>query len=105
MIVSGAVENYLEQLQPTSQAVFQEMEILANKEDFPIVGPQVGRLLAMLAQLQQAQSVFELGSGFGYSALWFAQAMPDTATVFFNGIRTIKPGPGARILRALRLNS
>lgn len=82
MIVSGAVENYLQKLQPTSQAVFQEMEQLANKEDFPIIGPQVGRLLAMLAQLQKARSVFELGSGFGYSGLWFAQALPDTATVF-----------------------
>ena len=44
-------------------------------QDFPIVGPQVGRLLQLLARSINARRVLELGSGFGYSGLWFALAV------------------------------
>ena len=41
----------------------------------PIVGPLVGRLLELCARLVRARRVLELGSGFGYSALWLARGM------------------------------
>ncbi|HEY3593783.1 MAG TPA: class I SAM-dependent methyltransferase, partial [Polyangiaceae bacterium] len=45
---------------------------------FPIVGPLVGRELIVLARAIGAKRVFELGSGYGYSALFFARAVgPD----------------------------
>lgn len=47
----------------------------AEEISFPIIGPTVGGLLAALAQLTGAERVFELGSGFGYSASWFARGM------------------------------
>ncbi|MGH9798559.1 MAG: O-methyltransferase, partial [Candidatus Polarisedimenticolia bacterium] len=48
---------------------------------FPIVGPLVGRLLQLLARGIGARSVFECGSGFGYSAAWFAPALPPGGRV------------------------
>ncbi len=48
---------------------------------FPIVGPLVGRLLFLLARSAGARSVFECGSGFGYSACWFARALPPGGRV------------------------
>ncbi len=51
------------------------METLAAERGFPIVGPQVGTLLSVLAQGIGARRVFEMGSGFGYSTLWFARAV------------------------------
>jgi predicted O-methyltransferase YrrM len=44
-------------------------------EGFPTVGPESGGVLRLLARLVDARDVFEFGSGFGYSASWFARGM------------------------------
>jgi predicted O-methyltransferase YrrM len=41
----------------------------------------VGRLLFILVQSMKARRVLELGSGYGYSALWFARALPGNGEV------------------------
>jgi caffeoyl-CoA O-methyltransferase len=51
------------------------MEALGEQRRFPIVGPVVGRHLEVLARGIGARRVFELGSGYGYSALFFARAV------------------------------
>jgi predicted O-methyltransferase YrrM len=55
--------------------VLDAMHREAAERNFPIVGPEVGRLLFQLARVSGARTVFELGSGFGYSTLWFARAV------------------------------
>ena len=80
-IVHPHIQNYLEQLTPASETVLQEMEERAAREAFPIVGPLVGRLLAVLARAINATRIFEMGSGFGYSGLWFASALPAEGQV------------------------
>jgi predicted O-methyltransferase YrrM len=57
------------------------MEELARERRFPIVGPLVGRKLMVLTQLIDARRIFELGSGYGYSALHFARAAGPQAEV------------------------
>jgi predicted O-methyltransferase YrrM len=57
--------------------VLIEMERQAAVRDFPIVGPLVGRTLCLLARSIGARRILELGSGFGYSAYWFARALPE----------------------------
>lgn len=52
-----------------------EMEREARARGFPIVGRNVGVTLEVLARAAGARRVFELGSGFGYSAWWFARAV------------------------------
>ncbi len=52
-----------------------EMEGYASDHGFPIIGPLVGRLLYQLALAVKARDVFEMGSGFGYSAYWFSLAL------------------------------
>ena len=76
-IVYPHIEKYLESLETTRDAVLVEMERQAQEQDFPIVGPLVGRMLSLLAKSIGARRVLELGSGFGYSAYWFARALPD----------------------------
>lgn len=71
------IERYLETLETTQDAVLAEMERQARVGDFPIVGPLVGRLLCLLARSIGARRILELGSGFGYSAYWFARALPE----------------------------
>ncbi|MBI4169308.1 MAG: O-methyltransferase [Acidobacteria bacterium] len=75
-IVNPAIEEYLGRVAPPSAGVLLEMERLASMRRFPIVGPLVGRLLFLLARATGARAIFECGSGFGYSAHWFAGAVP-----------------------------
>lgn len=77
-IVTPEIDRYLHELSNPRDPVLREMELLAHERQFPIVGPQVGRLLQLLAEGVKARRVIELGSGFGYSAYWFARAVgPD----------------------------
>ncbi len=76
-IVFPSIERYLEGLDGDRDTVLLEMEQLAAASDFPIVGPLVGRTLGLLARSIGARRVVELGSGFGYSALWFARSLPE----------------------------
>lgn len=80
-IVTPPVEDYLARALPSPDPVLREMEAEAEKEGFPIVGPQVGRLLELLARMVRARIVIELGSGFGYSAAWFLRGMDPKGTV------------------------
>jgi caffeoyl-CoA O-methyltransferase len=53
------------------------METIAGQTKFPIIGPAAGYFCYLIARLVKARSVFELGSGFGYSTAWFARAVRE----------------------------
>jgi predicted O-methyltransferase YrrM len=59
------------------------MEQLAARRNIPIVGPAVGRLLALLVELVGAKRIFEMGSAIGYSTIWMARAAGRGAEVFY----------------------
>ncbi len=74
--VDPAIENYMRGLlHQTDHPVLTEMEALAQKNNFPIIGRLVGTFLETLAKTINAHRVFEFGSGYGYSAYWFAKAV------------------------------
>ncbi len=78
-MVEPSIERYLSDLAAVDdEPVLLEMEELARSKDFPIVGRLCGRFLEVMARTAGAKRIFELGSGFGYSAYWFARATgPD----------------------------
>ena len=80
-IVNPEIEDYLRRLYDDGDPVRREMEELASQKKFPIVGPLVGRQLSLLARAIGAKRVFELGSGYGYSALFFAKAVGPSGIV------------------------
>ena len=58
--------------------VLLEMERLAKERGFPIIGRLCGRMLDVFVLGSGAKRIFEMGSGFGYSAYWFSRATgPD----------------------------
>ncbi len=81
---SEAVERYLYALLPRRDAVLAEMEAYAARHDVPIVGPAVGRLLALLVRISGARRIFEMGSAIGYSTLWLARAAGPRAEVYYS---------------------
>lgn len=80
-IVNPRIEGYLRELYEDDDPVRREMEELARQRKFPIVGPLVGRLLQVLTRAIGGRKVFELGSGYGYSALHFARAVGEAGVV------------------------
>lgn len=74
-VVDGRVTSYMQELASgRDEPVLLEMEREAEASGFPIVGRLVGVTIELLARSISARRVFELGSGFGYSAYWFSRA-------------------------------
>ena len=71
------VNQYLTEVTPTRDEVLTEMEIYAHENHFPIVGPTSGSFLHQMVLLTRPKRIFEMGSGFGYSAYWMAKALKD----------------------------
>jgi len=71
------VQEYLTSLVPPREPEMQKMEKHAEENDFPIIGAACGYYCYQLARMIGAKSVFELGSGYGYSTAWFAKAVKE----------------------------
>jgi predicted O-methyltransferase YrrM len=82
-ITQPPVEDYLYEILPARDEVVAEMEALASEKDIPIVGPAVARVLAQLAMISGAKTVFEMGSAIGYSTIWWARAVGDGGRVIY----------------------
>lgn len=81
-IISPKINDYIASMTsnshlPERDNVLKEMEHYAKLNSFPIIGPVVGRFFRQLVMAIGAKSIFEMGSGFGYSAVWFAGGLPD----------------------------
>jgi predicted O-methyltransferase YrrM len=75
-ITNPKVEDYIRGLLARhDEPVLLEMEAEGKERGFPIVGRMVGVAIDILARAIGARNVFELGSGYGYSAYWFARAV------------------------------
>jgi len=82
-ITLQSVEQYMYRLLPPRDAVLADMERVAEKNEVPIVGPAVGRLLYQLARFVNAGRVFEMGSAIGYSTIWWAQGLRRGGKVYY----------------------
>jgi caffeoyl-CoA O-methyltransferase len=82
-ILDPRIDTYLNKLEAKhDDPVLLEMEALAEKNHFPIVGRLSAAFLEVMALTVGARTVFELGSGFGYSAWWFTRAVGPKGTVY-----------------------
>jgi len=76
VIVTDAVGSYLEQLRPPSDPLLAEMEAHGSRERIPIVPPETGDLLHVLALARGARRIVEVGTAIGVSTLYMARALP-----------------------------
>src|ERR1051326_4243536 len=71
------ITEYHQKLSQHEDPVLLRMEEEARRDRFPIIGPAAGKFCYMMARAIGARKVFELGSGYGYSTLWFAKAVRE----------------------------
>jgi predicted O-methyltransferase YrrM len=80
--VDQRAERYMRRLSARhDEPVLLEMEQLGHERRFPIIDRLVGELVEVLALSIGAARVFEMGSGYGYSAYWFTRAVGPGGTV------------------------
>ncbi|MFC6786039.1 O-methyltransferase [Halobaculum halobium] len=77
MVLPDDVARFVRATGPGHTAVQERMAAFAREHDFPNIGPESGAVLRLLARLTDADTVFEFGSGFGYSASWFLRGSAD----------------------------
>lgn len=71
-----AVDQYLNDLLVPSDPALES--VLQSSADLPpiAVAPNQGKLLQILARLQGAKNILEIGTLAGYSTIWLARALP-----------------------------
>ena len=77
MVDSDELAQFVRAAGPEHTEVQRRMAAFAREHDFPNIGPGSGGVLRLLARLTDAGTVFEFGSGFGYSASWFLRGGAD----------------------------
>ncbi|WIV68076.1 O-methyltransferase [Natrialbaceae archaeon AArc-T1-2] len=81
MVLTDEVARFVRAIGPDPDETLIEMDEYAAAEGFPHVGPEVGAFLRLLARMVDAERAFEFGSGYGYSAYWLAEALPDDGEI------------------------
>jgi caffeoyl-CoA O-methyltransferase len=81
VIVTDAVSTYLAALRPGPDPVLAEMEAHGARDRVPIVVPEAGRLLHVLALARGARRIVEVGTAIGVSTLYLARALPEDGTI------------------------
>jgi predicted O-methyltransferase YrrM len=81
MIVTDAVNDYLERVQPRPDPVLAEMEAHAARDRIPIVVPGTGALLHVLTLARGARRAVEVGTAIGVSTLYIARGLVDGGTI------------------------
>ena len=73
MILAPAIESYLGRLTGTPDPLLAEMYEHAEEESIPVVEPETGRLLEVLATAAGARRALEVGTAIGVSTLNLAR--------------------------------
>jgi predicted O-methyltransferase YrrM len=79
--IQAVLDTYHERIRHENVARQQNPELrhaLSNDQLMRAVGPQTGRLLNILAKSLAAPTILELGTSFGYSGIWLAEAARET---------------------------
>ncbi len=80
--VDARVEGYMRSLLTRyDEPVLLQMEAEAEERRFPIINRLVGVTVELVARSIGARRVFELGSGYGYSAYWFSRAVGESGEI------------------------
>jgi caffeoyl-CoA O-methyltransferase len=75
-ILPEPIERYLAGINRHDDPVLDEIAAAGRRRELPIVHPETGRLLQMLATAIGARRILEIGTSIGYSAVWMARVLP-----------------------------
>jgi predicted O-methyltransferase YrrM len=79
----NTVESYVDELLIPSDPVLEAVIAASEAAGLPTIAvtPSQGKLLYLLAHIQKAQRILEIGTLGGYSTIWLARALPDDGSI------------------------
>ena len=80
-ILNPDVKHYIEQLAGDPDPLERALADHAQHREFPLIGMTSGRWLELLTRIIGGKRIFEFGSGFGFSAFYFARAVGEQGQV------------------------
>lgn len=90
LLHTDSVDRLLSLTAPEGDDIIAEMEKQAEQSDFPTVGSEVGAFLRLCARLTGVESVFEFGSGYGYSAYWMAPELEPSGEIVLTEVDEVE---------------
>lgn len=72
------IEKVLNDLQALSERQLHDLNNVPIEDQVICVGPETGQLLNTLTRSMNAKKLVEIGTSYGYSAIWFAEALQHT---------------------------
>ncbi len=81
MIVTDAVSAYLDGLRTPPDPILAEMEAHGDRDGVPIVVPETGAFLQVLALTRGAKRIVEVGTAIGVSTLYLARGLAPGGTL------------------------
>jgi predicted O-methyltransferase YrrM len=98
VITTEAVSSWLRQIRPEPDPVLAEMEAHGARDGIPIVDPQGGQLLQVLALARGARRIVEVGTAIGVSTLYMARALPSNGELISFDIDPERQGDASEYL-------
>ncbi len=98
MILTNAVAGYLAGLVPEPDPVLREMREHGARERIPIVVPETGRLLEVVARVSGARRVVEVGTAIGVSTLHLARGAGEGGRIVTFEVDAARQAAAARYL-------
>jgi len=80
-IVDKLVEKYIREILPENEGIIKKLEEYAEKNSVPIIHPEVAKFLETIIKISKTQSILEVGTAIGYSALIFSEAMGNMGRI------------------------
>lgn len=81
MIFDERTVSYLSSLEPDYSPVLSSIEEEAIRDGVPIIRRETGSLLRCLIRLTRPESILEVGTATGFSALLMSEEMPAACTI------------------------
>lgn len=90
-----AIDRYITDLFVGSDPALEEALRASAAAGLPAiqVSPNQGKLLMLLAQVQQARAILEIGTLGGYSTIWLAKALPPGGNIRGGRLVTLEVDP------------
>ena len=71
------IKKYIEDLTPPTSEFMQKLEIFAYYNHVPIITKDTRRFLEVFLKILKPEKILEVGTAIGYSAITFANILPD----------------------------
>ncbi|MFT3985078.1 MAG: O-methyltransferase [Lachnospiraceae bacterium] len=81
MIVDERIEAYIDSLDKGNTPFLNELEAYAKKNEVPVIKRPTQNLLRLLLQMKRPESILEIGTAIGFSALLMAEYGPKDCPI------------------------